>query len=45
MKCPPNIPHWHGASRDDELIQIAITNTQEGAVEWLEAVTDDEYNK
>ncbi|MDE3184091.1 MAG: carboxymuconolactone decarboxylase family protein [Bacteroidota bacterium] len=45
INCPPNIPHWHGASKDDELIQIAITNTQKGAPVWLEAVTDEEYNK
>jgi quercetin dioxygenase-like cupin family protein len=45
VKCPPNIPHWHGAGKDDELIQIAITNTQKGATVWLETVTDEEYNK
>ena len=45
INCPPNIPHWHGASKDDELIQIAITNTQKGATVWSETVTDEEYNK
>jgi quercetin dioxygenase-like cupin family protein len=45
VKCPPGVPHWHGASRDEELIQIAITNTQKGAPVWLEKVTDEEYNK
>ena len=45
VKCPPNIPHWHGASKEDKLIQTAITNTQNGPVVWLEAVTDEEYNK
>jgi alkylhydroperoxidase/carboxymuconolactone decarboxylase family protein YurZ/quercetin dioxygenase-like cupin family protein len=44
MKCPPNIPHWHGASKDDELIQIAITNTNKGAPVWLKPVTDEEYH-
>lgn len=44
VKCPPNIPHWHGASKDETLIQIAITNTQNGATVWREAVTDEEYN-
>ena len=45
IDCPANVPHWHGAGKDDELIQIAITNTQKGAPVWLEAVTDEEYNK
>lgn len=45
INCPSNISHWHGASKDDELIQIAIINTQKGAPVWLEAVTDEEYNK
>ena len=44
IKCPPNIPHWHGASKVDELIQIAVTNSQNGATVWLHPVTDDEYN-
>lgn len=45
VKCPPDVPHWHGASKDEELIQVAVTNTQKGAVVWLEAVTDEEYHK
>lgn len=45
IKCPPNIPHWHGASFDTAFVQVAITNTQNGAAVWLEAVTDDEYNQ
>jgi alkylhydroperoxidase/carboxymuconolactone decarboxylase family protein YurZ/quercetin dioxygenase-like cupin family protein len=45
IKCTPGVPHWHGASKDEQLIQIAITNTQKGAVTWLEEVTDEEYNK
>lgn len=44
IKCPPNVPHWHGASKNEELIQIAITNTQKGAPVWLTEVTDEEYN-
>ncbi len=44
IKCPPNVMHWHGASKDEQLIQIAITNTHKGAVVWLEKVTDEEYN-
>lgn len=45
VKCPPNIHHWHGASIDDALVQIAITNTQNGNTVWLEPVTDEEYSK
>ncbi|MFM2367819.1 MAG: hypothetical protein RL619_115 [Bacteroidota bacterium] len=43
IKCPPNIPHWHGASVDNYFVQVAITNTQNGVPVWLEAVTDEEY--
>lgn len=45
VKCPPNIPHWHGASPDQEFIQIAITSRQNGPTEWLQAVTDEEYSQ
>lgn len=44
VKCLPGVPHRHGASKDDELIQIAITNTQKGATVWLETVREEEYN-
>ena len=43
VKCPPNVPHWHGASRDQKFIQVAITNTQNGSTVWLQRVTDEEY--
>ena len=44
VNCPPNIPHWHGASANEGLIQIAITNTGKGTVVWLGKVTEEEYN-
>jgi len=44
VKCPPNVQHWHGASRDQEFIQIAITNTQNGPTVWMQPVTDEQYN-
>ena len=44
VKCPAKVPHWHGATKDDMLIQIAITNTHKGAPVWLEPITDEEYN-
>jgi len=40
----PDVLHWHGASPSSEFTHIAINpNTQEGAVIWLEPVTDEEY--
>lgn len=40
----PDVEHWHGASPDSELTHLAVnTNTQHGAVEWLQSVTDEEY--
>ena len=36
VKCPANIPHWHGASEDREFIQIAITSRVDGPTEWLD---------
>lgn len=44
VKCPHNIPHWHGASPDSEFIQVAITGRENGPTVWLEPVTDEEYN-
>ena len=45
IKCPPNVPHWHGASADNEFIQLAITGRQNGPTVWLGRVTDEEYKK
>ncbi|TND10309.1 MAG: hypothetical protein FD123_557 [Bacteroidetes bacterium] len=43
---PSLIEHWHGAARDSSFTHIAISNfTEKGAVDWLEAVTDEEYNR
>lgn len=44
IKCPPDIPHWHGAGADTEFIQVAITGREKGETVWLEEVTDEEYN-
>jgi quercetin dioxygenase-like cupin family protein len=44
IKCPPNIPHWHGASADSLFVQVAVTNNHLGATVWLQEVTDEEYN-
>ncbi|MEE1899435.1 cupin domain-containing protein [Flavobacterium rakeshii] len=45
VKCPPNVRHWHGASKDSDLQQMYIVpNIEKGIVEWMEAVTDEQYN-
>lgn len=36
------VKHWHGATKDSWFAHIAITA---GTPEWLEQVTDEEYNK
>ncbi|SHF46700.1 cupin domain-containing protein [Pedobacter caeni] len=43
VKCPPDVPHWHGASSDTKFIQVAITGREKGETKWLEEVTDKEY--
>lgn len=45
VKILPDVKHWHGASPNSEFTHIAVNpNTQKGIVEWLERVTDEEYN-
>ncbi len=45
VKCPPNVMHWHGASPESGLQQLYIVpNTEKGIVEWMQPVSDEEYN-
>lgn len=44
IKCPANVPHWHGASADTPFVQVAVTNRHLGETIWLHDVTDEEYN-
>ena len=44
VKCPSNIAHWHGASKDSKFIQVAITGREKGETVWFDSVTDEEYN-
>jgi quercetin dioxygenase-like cupin family protein len=45
VKILPNVKHWHGATPDSWFTHIAIsTNVQMGDTEWLEPVTDEQYN-
>lgn len=43
VKCPPNVQHWHGASKDSGFVQLAVTNNNKGTVVWLQPVTNEEY--
>lgn len=45
IKCPADIPHWHGASADTKFVQVAITGREKGETVWLEQVSDAEYSK
>ncbi|MBA4258914.1 MAG: cupin domain-containing protein [Chitinophaga sp.] len=44
VKCPPNMPHWHGASPKKSFVQVAITNNSKGPTVWLDEVTSEVYN-
>jgi quercetin dioxygenase-like cupin family protein len=45
ISCPPGVKHWHGASPTTAMTHIAVTGTLDGKnVEWLEPVTDEQYN-
>ena len=41
---PPGVKHWHGATSTTGMTHMAIQETENGKnVEWLEAVTDAQY--
>ena len=43
---PPGEKHWHGAAPKTAMSHIAIQEQKDGkAVEWLEKVSDQEYEK
>ncbi|MDO4300441.1 MAG: cupin domain-containing protein [Clostridia bacterium] len=43
---PANVKHWHGAKADSWFSHIAMEiSGEECSNEWLEPVTDEEYNK
>jgi quercetin dioxygenase-like cupin family protein len=42
---PPGEKHWHGAAPTTAMTHIAVQEALDGkAVEWLEHVSDDQYN-
>lgn len=45
ISCPPNKPHWHGASHNSAMSHIAIgPSGGQGKVEWMAKVSDTEYD-
>ena len=43
---PANVKHWHGAKKDSYFSHIAIeVPGEDTSNEWLEEVSDEEYNK
>ena len=44
--CPPGVKHWHGAAPGTAMTHLAVTGTTADGknVEWLEKVTDAQYN-
>lgn len=43
---PANVKHWHGATPDCRLVHLSITDrTDKGHISWLEAVSEEVYNK
>ncbi len=46
VNIPAEVKHWHGAAKDSWFTHIAVEVPSEGGSnEWLEPVTDEEYNK
>lgn len=46
ISIPANVKHWHGAKADSWFSHIAVeVPGEETRNEWLEPVTDEEYNK
>ena len=46
VNIPPEVKHWHGAAKDSWFQHLAVEVPAEGGSnEWLEEVSDEEYNK
>ena len=46
VNIPAGVKHWHGATKNSWFAHIALSVPVEGATtEWLNPVTDEEYNK
>lgn len=43
---PANEPHWHGAAPDSSMSHVAVSEPLNGStVQWMEHVSDEQYNK
>ena len=44
--CPVGVKHWHGAAPNSSMSHISICEEKEPGkvVEWMEKVTDEQYN-
>lgn len=46
VNIPAEVKHWHGAAKDSWFSHVAIAvPAQDATMEWLEPVSDEEYNK
>jgi len=46
VNIPPEVKHWHGASKDSAFSHLAVeVPAKDASNEWLEAVTDEVYGK
>lgn len=46
VEIPPEVKHWHGAAPDSWFSHLAVEVPAEGGSnEWLEAVSDEDYQK
>ena len=46
VEIPAGVKHWHGAAKDSQFTHIAIeVPAVNGSNEWLEPVSDEEYDK
>ncbi len=43
---PPNVKHWHGATKSSWFVHVGITtNPQTGDAEWSEELSEEEYDE
>lgn len=46
VNIPEGVKHWHGAAKDSWFAHVAISvPAKDAATEWLEEVSDEDYNK
>ena len=46
VEIPADVKHWHGAAKDSWFTHIFIgVRPDKGLVEWMEPVSDEDYNE